>query len=312
MMNNSDDELLVRASQAAHAGDVEMAVRILTKGAEIGHVKAQVVLGAIYTEMLEDHENALVWIRKAADQGDADAYYLMGLMYLEGRGVPADTTTAFEWYFVAAIRDQTDAQVDLASVYIGRMDFGSTLFWLARAASLGDEDGGTSLTGVIDYLNQQGCDEARQLGEPMLAEQRCFDWVETAYARPFSAAMCDAVAMPPDTKGVFVLLKGTMEGYGECGYDLGMMRYVARRDFEAVRFFIRAAFTGHASAQYMVALMYSDGRAGRVDSDRAEFWWGTAAQNGDEYAIDKCQELGIEYTSSNYGLSDANLRRFGY
>ncbi len=312
MMNNSDDELLVRASQAAHAGDVQMAVRILMKGADAGHVKAQVVLGATYTEIMGDHENALVWIRKAADQGDADAYYLLGLMYLEGRGVPADTTTAFEWYFVAAIRDQTDAQVDLASIYIPRYDFGSSLYWLARAAALGNEDAGTSLTGVIGYLNQQGCDAARQLGDAQLIEQRCFNWVETEYARPFSAATCDDVGMPPGTKGVFLLLKGSMEGYSECGYDLGMMRYMMDRNFEAVRFFIRAAFTGHAGAQYMVGSMYSDGRAGRVDQERAEFWFGTAAQGGDQFAIDKCLELGIDYTSSSFGLSDANLRRFGY
>ena len=58
--------------------------------------------------------------------------------------------------------------------------------------------------------------------------------------------------------------------------------------------------------------MHSDGRAGRVDPERAEFWFGTAAQNGDAHAIDKCHELGIDYSSSSYGMSEANLQRFGY
>ncbi|HIE87808.1 MAG TPA: sel1 repeat family protein, partial [Gammaproteobacteria bacterium] len=37
-----------------------------------------------------------------ANQGDADAQYLLGLMYANGRGVPQDDKEAVRWYRLAA------------------------------------------------------------------------------------------------------------------------------------------------------------------------------------------------------------------
>jgi TPR repeat protein len=41
---------------------------------------------------------AVKWFRRAADQGDPDAQYNLGLMYEKGRGVSQDDAEALEWY----------------------------------------------------------------------------------------------------------------------------------------------------------------------------------------------------------------------
>ena len=45
-----------------------------------------------------DYAQAVVWYRKAADQGDADAQTLLGMMYDHGHGVPQDYAQAVVWF----------------------------------------------------------------------------------------------------------------------------------------------------------------------------------------------------------------------
>jgi hypothetical protein len=49
-----------------------------------------------------DYATALQLIRPLADQGDARAQSILGLMYESGRGVPQDYAEAVKWYRKAA------------------------------------------------------------------------------------------------------------------------------------------------------------------------------------------------------------------
>ena len=55
--------------------------------------------------------------RIAAERGDADAQYNLGMMYADGRGVPQDDTTAVEWFQKAAEQGHALAQKNLGVVY---------------------------------------------------------------------------------------------------------------------------------------------------------------------------------------------------
>ena len=46
----------------------------------------------------QDYVKALEWYTKAANQGDAQAQYNLGLMYYKGEGVRQNTATAKEWF----------------------------------------------------------------------------------------------------------------------------------------------------------------------------------------------------------------------
>ena len=49
-----------------------------------------------------DFATALREWRHLAEQGDADAQYYLGLMYMVGQGVPRDYKTGFKWYTLSA------------------------------------------------------------------------------------------------------------------------------------------------------------------------------------------------------------------
>ena len=50
----------------------------------------------------KDDQQAVVWYRKAADQGHALEQYLLGNMYDNGRGVPKDEQSAYFWWLLAS------------------------------------------------------------------------------------------------------------------------------------------------------------------------------------------------------------------
>ena len=49
-------------------------------------------------------DDAAAWYRKAAEQGDANAQFNLGLMYAKGQGVPQDYAAAHKWLNLAASR----------------------------------------------------------------------------------------------------------------------------------------------------------------------------------------------------------------
>jgi len=67
------------------------------KAAEQGDVDAEDNLGAMYSNghgVPQDYAQAIVWFRKAAQQGNADAQYNLGVMCQDGPGVPQDYVLA--------------------------------------------------------------------------------------------------------------------------------------------------------------------------------------------------------------------------
>ena len=67
----------------------------------------------------KDYAEAVRWYRRAAEQGDADAQYNLGLKYLDGEGVPQDYARAYGWLNLAASRfpaseqDRRDEAVEM-------------------------------------------------------------------------------------------------------------------------------------------------------------------------------------------------------
>ena len=65
----------------------------------------------------QDDKQAVSWFQKSAEQGDADAQYILGYMYAEGRGVPQDDKQAVSWFQKAAEQGDADAQNNLGVMY---------------------------------------------------------------------------------------------------------------------------------------------------------------------------------------------------
>ena len=67
--------------------------------------------------MPQDYAAAVSWYRKAADQGDANAQYNLGIMYDNGQGVPQDYAAAAAWYRKAADQGDARGQSNLGLMY---------------------------------------------------------------------------------------------------------------------------------------------------------------------------------------------------
>ena len=69
--------------------------------AEQGLADAQFILGSMYADgkgVPQDDKEAVKWFRLAAEQEDAKAQNDLGVMYAKGRGVPQDYKEALKWY----------------------------------------------------------------------------------------------------------------------------------------------------------------------------------------------------------------------
>jgi hypothetical protein len=60
----------------------------------------------------EDAAQAVVWYRKAADQGVARAQFNLGVMYGRGQGVSQDYIEAHKWMTLAAALEESAAARD--------------------------------------------------------------------------------------------------------------------------------------------------------------------------------------------------------
>ena len=69
------------------------------------------------TGVVQDHEQAVKWFRKAAQQGDAIAQFNLGGMYEHGKGVPQDYGETLKWFQKAAEQDYFMAQFKLGAMY---------------------------------------------------------------------------------------------------------------------------------------------------------------------------------------------------
>ena len=62
-------------------------------------------------------QQAVTWIRKSAEQGNAFAQYSLGVCYENGYGVPKDLEEAVEWYRKSAEQGNAFAQYNLGLCY---------------------------------------------------------------------------------------------------------------------------------------------------------------------------------------------------
>ena len=72
---------------------------------------------AEYFNMKNEEAASAMWYQKAADMGSAEAYFQLGLYYMQGYGVEKNLTRAFKETMQAARRGNASAQFNIASFY---------------------------------------------------------------------------------------------------------------------------------------------------------------------------------------------------
>jgi TPR repeat protein len=99
--------------------DVERAIHLYEKAAELGNDRAPAILGNIYATSNSgkpDFEQSVKWYRKAADMGQKDGEYGLGIRYAFGQGVPQELQEARRLFTAAADQGLAPAQYNLATI----------------------------------------------------------------------------------------------------------------------------------------------------------------------------------------------------
>jgi len=127
-----------------HGSNVDAAIVWLRKAAELGDATAQAELGDIFADQKlghVDYSQAVIWYRKAADQGQREGEFGLGARYLLGQGVPQDMHEARRWLTPAADRGHHYAQFSLAMLLEagegGPVDAASAAKYYEPAANYG-------------------------------------------------------------------------------------------------------------------------------------------------------------------------------
>jgi TPR repeat protein len=161
------------------------------QAADEGITGAQVSLGLMYFRgeggVAKDNAEAVKWMRKAADHGDAMGQMYLGNFYLMGAGVEKDVTQGLKWFTKGAEGGNAVAQYQLGTIYEGAarearadvpVDKPQAAKWYAMAAEQGMKEAQANLGAMYargdgvarDYVAAyKWCFLAAQQGDDMAA-----------------------------------------------------------------------------------------------------------------------------------------------
>ncbi len=258
---------------------------------------------AAYQE--NDFAQARLLATQAADTGESQAHYLLGVMHSFGNGGPPDPVTAAGHYRVAAESGHAAAAYCLAALYAqGRgvaQDFAEALRWYRRAADAGDVDAlfkigvmyasGEGMAANLAEAQRWWRQAARkeqpdallflghlaargELGErdPLAAAE----WYLKAWQAGSDHAAAALAALTP------VLERAADEGSATAQNALGVLHKFAREDHKAAaRRFAQAAAQDHPEALRLLAHCHEHGEGVPQDEEIAAKLYERAAECGD-------------------------------
>lgn len=247
--------------------DVGEAVKYLRRAAEQGSAEAQFYLGSHYYQGLgvtQNYSEAVKWFHKAADQGYAAAQSGLGDCYANGEGVAQSYSEAVKWYLKAAEQENATAQFNLGVFYEkGRgveQSYSDAVRWYRKAAEQGFSNAQFNLGGF--YANGRGVEQSYT---------EAAKWYRQAAEQGY------------------VLAQHNLGVYCEVG------RGVEQNYSEAVKWYRRAAEQGFVGAQCNLGVCYNSGRGVEQSYSEAAKWYRRAAEQGlatAQFFLGTCYEDG--------------------
>lgn len=157
-------------AQQVRAESSDADISLFISLAEQGDVNAQWVLGFMYLNgegIPQNYKQAVYWLTKAAEQGFPLAQFNLGFMYDNGKGVPQDHKKALDWYKKAALQGLAEAQTNLGVMYAADQsalhDYAIAYSWFNLAALQGDELGRKNRNLVLKNMSSSQIKEGQIL-----------------------------------------------------------------------------------------------------------------------------------------------------
>jgi len=109
------------ALKAYQSGEYQKALEMWMLLAYEGDAEAQYRLGLMFlhgTGVVVSTQEAVYWLSRAAEQGEPRAQYLLGAIYLSGKGLTSNREHGLEWWRAAAHNGNAAAQYGLGTAYL--------------------------------------------------------------------------------------------------------------------------------------------------------------------------------------------------
>jgi len=190
------------------------------------------------------------WLKKAAEQGEAIAQYMLAFFYFDGNHVPKDFDKGFKLILKAAEQGNVDAQLTLGGMYARGTDvprdFEKAAEWCRKAAAQGDEKAKSYLPALEEAIKEENARkarEAKEAAEKAAEARRAREEKEAAERRAREAREAfeklRTAAEQGDAESQFNMGRSYFTGGGETSQD-----YV-----QATEWFGKAAAQGHEEAK---------------------------------------------------------------
>ena len=264
-------------------------------------------------------------IRRRAEQGDAEAQYVLGYRYATGIGVPRDAAEATRWLRLAAGQGHTQAD-----------DFLGRLFPEVSRAPQDDNQSETPPREALPSVTEQGDTEVRiraleleLMFQAMSGDPTALETLQQLADQGDTVAQVSLGNLYANVQGVFegvrkdeaeavrwyrmaaeqaeTLRQLADQGDAVAQVSLGnlyanvqgVFEGVRKDEAEAVRWYRMAAEQGNAMAQFFLGSMYARGDGVPQDEAEAERWYRMAAEQGDAGAQ---FFLGVMYATGDLGV----------
>jgi len=258
---------------------------------------------------LLDYTGAAEWFRKAAAQGNTDAYMGLGEMALRSQGglTPSDAT---HWFSLASQAGRPDAMRAIGEMYSKGQglepDDDKAAEWLGKAADFGDIHADRKMA---DSLYESDPVEALRYYEKAAANGDN----EAAY---IAALMYEEnFEIRPDTNKMAALMRqAAQSGHAAAQADYGLLVYqgrgAERNEAEAAAWFEKSAIGGDQEGQFLYAFTLAKGEGVPRNVEEAYYWLLKSGESGvSDYDKDRTAlREGLEKTLSPEAASKVRAR----
>lgn len=311
--------------------DETIAFTYLKKTAEAGNAEAQAELGAAldpviaerfthysYKYVNRDYNQAVMWYKKAIEQGSDEAMYDYGRTLLWKKdGTASDRSLGLNYMIKSAEKGNSDAMEELVDIYyydeysLGKTDYDKALLWANKIVAdkwTWNAYWAKSIIGLIKY-------ERGEYEEAVANFKDIYDNFKSGLSPDpscyiyYGDCCYSGYGMSPNyqlaIRNYLKYINDTSDDYFQdyAYYKLGLMyengigvNADLKKSFEYYR---EAANLGHAYAQCELGNIYAEGNSAvRQNVESAIFWYTKAADQKCRYGL---YLLGFTYESSVYG-----------
>ena len=240
--------------------DPVVAATYLKRSAARGYAPAQYQLARLLLESDKpgSGQDAVFWLRAAANQSHGGAAYWLGSLYGEGKTVPQDVERALRW-----LRKADDAGFPAAAAHLARLE--------------------PDLQGFVREEDDIQLTARLKSGRGTLEQRRVFFEGQKAFInQDYATAVNIWVPLAED-------------GVAKAQYGIAFMLEsgwgVVQDAAEAAHWYKLAAQKGHRKAQFNLGKMYIDGAGIEKNRGIGLFWIQSSADLGEPRALEYMEKL---------------------